>query len=77
MPVFTSNYKLLKYNKLKNSFIEIQSTLHQDLQKFHTSSLLGQKISYLVRKLSCTDSLVNTSLFDLYKIFVKFPCEYK
>ena len=35
MPVFTCKYKLLKYNKLKNSFIEIQSTLHQDLQKFH------------------------------------------
>ena len=44
---------------------------------FWTNVFLYQKVSYLFQKLTCTDSLVFTSLFDLYQIFVKFPCEYK
>ena len=49
MPVLTCKYKLLKYTKLKNSFIEIQSTLNQICKSF-TQALWLVKSSFLAKK---------------------------
>ena len=49
MPVLTCKYKLLKFTKLKNSSIEIKSTLNQICKSF-TQALWLVKSSFLAQR---------------------------